>query len=656
MQRPQSFFTALIFWTVLFLRCGTSTAQTPGDSLLSIWHNLERGDSVRLVALSKYINARLLEPNWDSLPYWNGQILQLAEEKHLPVAKAQYHFYEAYQSYEEYDMYGALPSFQKALNWYEHSKYTPGIINSLNYMGQCHRYSAEFSKSMTYYHKVAHLCREIGDSLRLINVNLNIGAVYKILDDYDMALAAFEEAEAIALAQDRELSIAAALANSASIYRRKKEFEKALELNEKALALRKKYGKDRHIASTLNNIGNIYEDLENYDTALEYHQQALDIRERIGELRGIGSSNKNLGSNYLIKNQPAKALKHCKKSLEIFEQISMVGKQAAACLCTYNAEKQLGNFQNALAYHERFLDLDQKMKDAKELDAIRKMEFAQRLQQDSLMEAENRRKVEFDHQLALAKKEKNRNMAIGGFLLALMTAALFYYRYRFTNAARKEIQKEHDRAEGLLLNILPASVAEELKVHGHAAAKRYEEVTVLFTDFKAFTEIAAQLSAKELVDELNIVFKAFDDIMRKYGLEKIKTIGDAYMAAGGLESSQSPEIVCQAALEMIAFTQKRRKELQAQGRQGFQMRAGIHTGPVIAGVVGSSKFQYDIWGDTVNVASRMESNGEPGFLNVSEHTYRMVASSDQLRMISNKRIPVKGKGELSMYLLTGSKD
>jgi class 3 adenylate cyclase len=215
----------------------------------------------------------------------------------------------------------------------------------------------------------------------------------------------------------------------------------------------------------------------------------------------------------------------------------------------------------------------------------------------------------------------------------------------------QEIEREKQISDNLLLNILPAEVAEELKSKGHTEAKLFDEVTVLFTDFEDFTHHSEQMTAKELVAEINTCFSAFDQIMETFGVEKIKTIGDSYMCAGGLPVANNTHAVdvVNAGLAIQQFILNRMEQQAAIGIQPFQIRIGIHTGPVVAGIVGIKKFAYDIWGDTVNTASRMESNGQAGKVNISGTTYQLV--KDHFAASHRGKIQVKGKGELDMYFV-----
>ena len=254
-------------------------------------------------------------------------------------------------------------------------------------------------------------------------------------------------------------------------------------------------------------------------------------------------------------------------------------------------------------------------------------------------------------ELALQRQKAIRNaIALTGVLLFLLAGGLFN-RYRYVRRTKQIIENEKDRSDKLLLNILPYETAEELKEKGSATPKHYDLVSVLFTDFKGFTTIAEKLSATELVEELNRCFFEFDKIIDKHGLEKIKTIGDAYMCAGGIPApnTTNPVDIVNAALEIKAFMENLRQEREARGQDYWELRIGIHTGPVVAGVVGKNKFAYDIWGDAVNTASRMESSGIPGKVNISGTTYALV--KDHFDCHHRGKIQAKNKGEIDMYIV-----
>jgi len=212
---------------------------------------------------------------------------------------------------------------------------------------------------------------------------------------------------------------------------------------------------------------------------------------------------------------------------------------------------------------------------------------------------------------------------------------------------RALLKKEKQKSDDLLLNILPQAVADELRIKGYSTARNYDLVSVLFADIKGFTSLSQKMPPSELLKYLEHYFTGFDDIMDKYGLEKIKTIGDAYMAAGGMPKSNMSnpiEIVC-VGLAMQHFMQDQSKE----GGLAWRLRLGIHSGPVVAGVIGKKKFAYDVWGDTVNTASRMESFGEIDRVNISEATYELI--KDYFECEYRGEVDVKGKGLIGMYFV-----
>ncbi len=273
------------------------------------------------------------------------------------------------------------------------------------------------------------------------------------------------------------------------------------------------------------------------------------------------------------------------------------------------------------------------------------------------------------NRLELDKQETFRQFVYGlgalvGLILIMILSGLIYFKKANERLAQKnrqieeqkqEIEEERIKSERLLLNILPEKTAQELKDKGYATPRQYPKVSVLFTDFRNFTSISADMSPEELIEELNIYFQTFDEIIDRHGLEKIKTIGDSYMCAGGIpmDNETNPIDAVKASLEMKAFVDQRAAERQAKDLPYWQMRIGIHTGKVIAGVVGSKKFAYDIWGDTVNTASRLESNSEAGKINISAETYQLV--EPYFDCTYRGKIAAKNKGDINMYFVENEK-
>jgi class 3 adenylate cyclase len=243
------------------------------------------------------------------------------------------------------------------------------------------------------------------------------------------------------------------------------------------------------------------------------------------------------------------------------------------------------------------------------------------------------------------------NLLSGQMAISIENALLYENLEEKVIERTKELNEEKNKSEELLLNILPAETAEELKRTGTTTAKDFPQVTVLFTDIENFTALTESMSAQNLVAEINYCYSAFDNIITKYGIEKIKTIGDSYMCAGGLpvEKASNPIDTMKVALEIRDFMLTEKEKRAAEGKSFFDMRIGVHTGPVVAGIVGIKKFAYDIWGDTVNIASRMESNGEPGKVNISGSTYELV--KDHFVCTQRGKIKVKNKGKIEMYFV-----
>lgn len=239
-----------------------------------------------------------------------------------------------------------------------------------------------------------------------------------------------------------------------------------------------------------------------------------------------------------------------------------------------------------------------------------------------------------------------RNIIITAIILGLGIAlASAFAARRISGNYERIIEDEKDQIDGLLLNILPAEVAHELKTTGTTAPKKYAQVSLLFTDLVGFTGLASRTTPEKLVELLNAIFLEFDKLAEKYGVEKIKTIGDSYMVSAGLPrpDEKHAEKLVDMAFEMFRTI----AEINRRFSLDLTMRIGVNSGEVVAGVIGKSKFAYDLWGDTVNIASRMESTGEEGRVHISESTYQLLKT--EYRFEEREKVSIKGKGEMQTY-------
>ncbi len=235
------------------------------------------------------------------------------------------------------------------------------------------------------------------------------------------------------------------------------------------------------------------------------------------------------------------------------------------------------------------------------------------------------------------------NISITGFICLILISSMSV----LIDKSEESLKAEQKKSDDLLHNILPANIIRDLKESGTTIPKRHKNVTILFTDFEGFTELVASISAITLVNELNDIFGRFDEIMEEAEVEKIETIGDAYMAACGLEDEMTNHAAncISAAQMMLSYLEERNKSHEITWR----MRVGIHSGTVVAGVVGKKKFAYDLFGDTINTTSRMESAGEAGKINISSSTYEIIKNN--FTCLPRGKIFAKGKGELEMYFV-----
>ena len=357
-----------------------------------------------------------------------------------------------------------------------------------------------------------------------------------------------------------------------------------------------------------------------------------------------------LGDTYLIANNVQASIEYYKLAEPLAEEMNANDELSKIYEGLKNNYAALADYKRAFEYQSKYekiqvviynADMEKGIKEATLSYDIEKKEG-----QIDLMTKEKQLA-----ELNVKQQKLIRNALIVFLVLVLIITVGAIRNYLNKVKVNKVLDKQKDEIEGLLLNILPEKVAKELQIFGYSTPRNYEQVSILFTDFKSFTSISSGMTPKELVEELNTFFQAFDNICETYNLEKIKTIGDSFMCAGGIPkpNDTNPVDAVRAGLEMQAFMHRTNEQRKADGQVPWDLRIGINTGPVLAGVVGKKKYAYDIWGSAVNLASRMESNGEPGKVNISENTYNLV--KDKFECQHRGKILAKNVGEVDMYFV-----
>jgi class 3 adenylate cyclase len=435
-------------------------------------------------------------------------------------------------------------------------------------------------------------------------------------------------------------------ANQGNVLSKREKSDQAIELAKEIMKEASLYGVESHQYYSRQNIGAYFIDLEQYDSATHYLEQLNSIMNESEWPYLAMDMHNNLAVCYRNNLELDKAEENYKKAIALAKEYHRFDALLIYLDNYAHLSELMGNYRQASQLFSEYIDVNDSIFNASKFETIKRLETQYQVakQKEALLKSK----------LELERNAKNRNtllFILGGVILGLIGV---YSRMTYIAKTKRNLEKEKKRSDELLLNIIPESVAEELKEKGSSEAKDFDEVTVLFSDFEEFTQTAQSLSAKELVAEINACFKAFDAIMQKHQIEKIKTIGDAYMAAGGLHTPKTakPSDIVLAGIEMQEFMLSRKSKQKSTGKPMFEMRVGIHTGPVVAGIVGVKKFQYDIWGDTVNTASRMESASEVGKINISQATYQLIKNDEQFSFESRGKIQAKGKGEMEMWFVS----
>jgi class 3 adenylate cyclase len=543
----------------------------------------------------------------------------------------------------------ALAAFQNSKASYEKADFKNGIATSTNNIGAIYYSMGNYSKAIDNYKAAIKIHEELENDMQIAGTTQNIGNIYYVLNDYVNAKIYYDKAEKSHEKANNLQALALVKSSLGRIHLKEENYGTALTYFNTSLKLAKESNNKQVQSEVLFNIGTLYQNKHNEAKSIQYFEESVAIAAEIGNNLQKSTSLVALGNVYLTSNKKSAAIKNCNAGFLLAEQLNVISIQEDACKCLYEAYKATNNPAKALLYNEKMYVFRDSLNIKQTSDKILNMKYEKEMLLDSIANVEKQRMAELAHQKVVQKKEKQRNIFIIAGLFAFIIAIGIFGRLRLVKQSKSRLQIEKDRSEHLLHNILPEEVADELKEKGYVNAQDFDTASILFTDFKSFTETASLLSPQELVEEINVYFKAFDEVIERYQIEKIKTIGDAYMAAGGLPKPDKNAVknTILAAIDMQLFVAKRKLEKKA----AFDMRVGIHVGPIVAGIVGVKKFQYDIWGDTVNIASRMESNGAVGKVNISNDTYQLIKDEADFIFEYRGKIDVKGKGELDMYFV-----
>lgn len=531
----------------------------------------------------------------------------------------------------------AVLSWQSAMAVYESVGEKRGVANMLSNIGGVYFAQGDEAKALELHLQSLKMSEELNDSLRILTSLINIGGVYLIKEaTYQKALEYFLRSYKLSLLVKDKNTMGASAVNLGETYYKLGDDSTALiYLNESLKA----YKEDpENLPYSLNYIGRVYTHQKDFDKAIATHAEAYKLSIQLDSKLDQAQSLVAMGEAYDGKKETALAIDAYKRSIDVSVPLNAVAEMKDAYQGLSVSYSHQNDFVNAYKYQQLLLSIKDTIYNINTDKKLGTLQFTFDLE---------KKESEIVAQKKEVKTQKTfKYTFIGGFAIMLSFAIVFF-------SQRNRIKKAKQRSDELLLNILPEETAEELKETGTAKTKRLDSITVLFTDFRNFTIASEHLTPEELVSEINHCYSAFDRIVEKYGIEKIKTIGDSYMCAGGLPVPNTTHAfdVVSAGLEMVKFIEDNKQERLAKGLPYFELRCGVHSGPVVAGIVGIKKFAYDIWGDTVNTASRMESSGGVGKVNISGTTYEIV--KEKYNCVYRGKVEAKNKGSIDMYFVEG---
>jgi adenylate cyclase len=595
---------------LLFFSCQVIVGQDQkfADSIKKIYKASKNRNSESDLSLLKQIAAK--ETNPDTVLHFSELLIKKASvDSSLNYLHSGYlQKGNAYQNKGNFHL--ALEAYLMSLKYAEKTNSIKGLGAVTISIADVYSAMDNSTNAELYYNKGIKILRQTNDSIQLATALLNAGDEFSKNKKFTTALNYFKESSEIFKRKNHLIGTAYNLGNIGMVYAQEGKSEEAKSNISETITILQTMEDYSAITVYLMEMSDIYLKQKDWKTAVSYAKRSLLLSEKYGLKDQISSSNLKLSELYQQKGDSSIAFKYYKSYITYRDSVTNL-----------QTIQQMADLRTNYEVSQKQVEVDL-------------------LEKDSLI------------QQLKNKRQKNIIIAtvITLFLLFLIAIGL-YNRYKYIHKTNRIIENEKSRSDNLLLNILPEETAHELKNNGKVIAKKFESVSVLFTDFKEFTQYAENLSPEKLVESVDFYFSKFDEIMEKYGLEKIKTVGDAYMCAAGLPYPTADHALkmVQAAMEIAQFVKESKDNNHEENHTRFEIRIGINSGPVVAGVVGTKKFAYDIWGDTVNIASRMESCSEPGRINISESTYQRIKNFYPCEY--RGEIEVKNKGKLKMYFV-----
>jgi adenylate cyclase len=613
------------------------------------------------------------------------KVLSTSREAHRGVIE-DYHAKIALCYYRSGNYTAAIEWFHNLLEIHREKGDLDAIASTLNNIGLCYKMRGNFDKAIEYYERVLGIDEQLGKGLEIAKTLNNIGIAYKDWGRYDQAIEYTERSLLIRNNLNDKAGLAKSLNNIGLIYTDWQNYDQAIENFRESLRIVEEIGDEYEMAIRLNNIGLVFNSQGQGDSALVYFNKALNIYQQINKNDQIATVLNNIGKVYMAQKKYDQAIAFIFPALRIFEGLERHREKAVVMANLGDIYRVLGNperalqlldsstvisnnlhlrkqlQQNYLYYSEVYSDKQDyqksleyfrkysQLKDSIFTDEIiRQLSDFQIRYETEKKENEIRilRQNEEIQTLALKKQKTFRNSMLAVSALLLTIAIIIYTGLQRKKRDNLIIASAMEKSDQLLLNILPASIASDLKESGRTDPKHFNNVSVCFLDIVDFTKKAAQLDPGVLIEELNQIYTAFDNIIESCTCERIKTIGDSYMAVSGLPQPdpQHAEHIIRACIEMIRFLRKR----NANSALKWEVRVGVHSGDAVAGVVGVKKFIYDVFGDTINLASRLENNSEPMRINISEVTYNLI--KDEFEAQDRGEIEIKNMGRVRMYFV-----